>query len=181
LGIEKLTMVAGLDPAFSSGGDACILRLGVLGQTVDGDVVLDYKGDKLSFRLSINAKINKAVEIQIADQTIEILNQYGIPVKNLCVDANGQGRALGGTIQLRANSLVGPTKIYSVRSGDTSVRSFDVKIMEAYDLWSMVRTFMENNQIRGLDRTAMLQFTNRLIITTDSKGKPCKPRLRKQN
>ncbi len=177
LGMNPLRMCAGLDPAFSSGGDSCMLQLGIIGETTDGGIVLDFKDKSLLYKLEISAKINKAVEIQIADQTIDILGRYGIPVNHLCVDANGQGRALGGTIQLRANALVGPTKIYSVRSGDTSVRSFDVKIMEAYELWSTLRTFIENNQICGLNQIAMLQLLNRMIITTDSKGKPCKPRL----
>lgn len=177
LGYEPLTMVAGLDPAFSSGGDSCILRLAVLGQAVDGSIILDFKDKALLFVLKINAKIATAIEIQIAEQTKAILEQFGVPIKTLCVDANGQGRALGGTIQLQCKSLVGPTKIYSVKSGDTNTKSFDVKIMEAYELWSGLRTFMENDQIRGLDNTAMLQLTNRLIITVDAKGKPCKPRL----
>lgn len=177
LGVEPLKMVAGLDPAFSSGGDRCLLRLGVLGQTVDGNIILDFRDDKLMFNIAINAKVRKAVEIQIAEQVIAILNQYGIPLSTLCIDANGQGRALGGTIQLQANALIGPTKIYSVRSGDTNVRSFDVKIIESYELWNDLRKFIESDQIKGLDKASMMQLTNRLFISHDSDGKPCKPRL----
>lgn len=177
LGLHPITMVAGLDPAFSSGGDSCILQLGMLGQTVDGDVVLDFRDEKLQFNIEISAKVATAVEIQIAQKVNKILGEYGIPLKTLCVDANGQGRALGGTLQLQANSLVGPTKIYSVRSGDTNEKSFDVKIMESYELWSVMRTYIENNQVRGVCRTALHQLVNRLVITEDANGKPCKPRL----
>ncbi len=177
LGLEPLNVVAGLDPAFSSGGDACILRLAILGQTVDGGIVLDFRGDKLVFKIDISAKSGKATEIQIAEKVLEILERHNCNLKCLCIDANGQGRALGGTLQLQARSVVCPTKIYSVRNGKENVNSFDVKIMEPYELWMDLRKFIENNQIRGLDHIAMTQLTSRLIVTTDNNGKPTKPKL----
>lgn len=177
LGLEPLQMCAGLDPAFSSGGDGCILRLAILGQTVDGGIVLDFRDEKLLFRLQISARSGEAVEIQIAKQVIDILEKHNVPLNALSIDANGQGRALGGTIQLQARSMLTPTKIYSVRAGNTSVNSFDVKIMEPYEMWTDLRNFIENNQIKGLDHVALMQLTKRLIVNTDSNGKPCKPKL----
>lgn len=177
LGIEPLNVVAGLDPAFSSGGDACILRLAILGQTVDGGIVLDFREESLKFKIDLKRTDTDDIGIQIAKQVLAILEKYNCSLKCLCIDANGQGRALGGTIQLQARSLICPTKIYSVRNGKDNVNSFDVKIMEPYEMWMDLRNFIENNQVRGLDHIAMMQLTNRLIVVTDQKGKPTKPKL----
>lgn len=177
LGIEPLHMVAGLDPAFSTGGDQCVLRLGVLGQDVNGGIVLDFRNEELLFRIPISARSGDSAEIQIAKRVTEILGNYNIPLHHLCLDSNGQGRALGGTIYLQARAIKPPVKIYSTRAGEHVVNSFDVKIVTAHELWFTFRQFIEHGQIKGLDHVAFTQFTKRLTFNIDTKGNPCKPRL----
>lgn len=162
-GIAPLQVVAGLDPAFSQGGDQCVLRLAVLGQDVRGQMLLDYRKDDLLFKIPISAKMEKSAEIQIADKVIEILRRFNCPLGNLCVDANGQGRALAEVIRLRANSVVTPLKIYSTRQGNTQQKSFDVIIKTNYELWLAFRDFIQTNQLRGLDTITIAQITSRLV------------------
>lgn len=168
-GYRPLATVAGLDPAFSQGGDQCLLRLAVLGQSVDGKILLDFKGDKLLFKIGINAKDNRSAELQIADQVIKILEEHGVELGSMAVDSNGQGRAIGELIWLRAKAVQHPLKIYSVRQGNKAVRSFDVVIKTNFELWAEMRKFIETDQIRGLDEVALAQLSSRLIVVKNGK------------
>lgn len=163
-GLRDLHIVAGLDPAFSTGGDKCILRLAVLGHHVTGSIVLDYRGTSLLFHIKISAGTGKSAEIQIADQVIDILRHYNVPLNTLCVDASGQGRGLADVIQLRADSPFAPTKIYSTNAGNKKGSSLDIIISSAHDMWFAGREFIAHNQLFGLDDLAYSQLHTRLII-----------------
>lgn len=168
-GFKPLHMVAGLDPAFSQGGDQCVLRLAVLGQCVDGKVLLDFREDKLLFRIGVSATDEKSIELQIADQVIKILGDYRVAMTDMAVDSNGQGRALAELIRLRAKALGHPIKIYSVRQGNLVQKSFDVVIRTNYELWNEFRRFIETDQIRGLDDVTISQLSSRLIKVKNGK------------
>jgi hypothetical protein len=168
-GLHQLNIVAGLDPAYSQGGDSCILRLGVLGQSSNGQVMLDFRKEQLLYKIKINPLDARSAELQIADKVLEILNTYACPLSNLCVDSNGQGRALAEVIRLRAKSLEMPLKIYSVRSGNTVQKSFDVIIKTNYELWYEFRRYIQSDQIRGLDYESLVQLTSRLVETKNGK------------
>lgn len=181
-GVYDLTMVAGLDPSFSSGGDQCVLRLAILGVDVRGKMVLDFRGDKLLFRIPLTASITKSPELQVADGVIDVLSHYGVRLPNLCIDANGGGRGLGETIRLRMNARFGtedtglPRRVITTRLGTGNIR--DVKdpgiiIISAYDLWWTFRPYMEHEQIRGLDSATVMQLTSRKVDF----DKQLKPRL----
>lgn len=166
-GLHVLHVVAGLDPAFSSGGDQCILRLAVLGQSINGHVLLDFRGEQLLYRIRIDPQDDRSAELQIADKVLEVLNEFGIPLSNLAVDSNGQGRALSEVIRLRGKSLDHPLKIYSTKQGNKVQKSFDVIVKTNYELWYEFRRFIQTDQIRGLDLVALQQLTARLV---ESKG-----------
>ncbi len=167
-GMLPLKKVAGLDPAFSTGGDRCLLRIGVLGQTTDGGLVLDFRGLDYLFHIKIKATVGKSAELQIAEQVCDILIREGVDIGSLAIDANGQGRALGGTIHLemarRNGSLREPLKVYSTKGGSNVVRSFGMIIKTSQDLWMDVRKYIEHNQLKGVDHIALTQFAMRQVI-----------------
>lgn len=168
-GLQKLEYVAGLDPAFSAGGDKCLLRLGILGYTTAGNIVLDFRGEELKFVIPISRTVPLSIELQIADRVLEILKYYNVGLDALCVDATGQGRALAEVIKLRANVLETPIKIYSVQTGAKSVNSFDVQIRTPIEMWNAFRDFIQHGQIRGLDAECMYQLTTRLVEIKNGK------------
>lgn len=169
-GRYPLSVVAGLDPSFSTGGDQCILRLGILGVDINGQIVLDFKDESLLFKIPIIANMDKSAEVQIAERVLIILRQFNCPLTNLAVDATGQGRALAEVIKLTAGELKPPIKIYSTKIGSTQVNSFDVVVRSSYDMWFAFRDFIQNGQIRGMDYTAANQLTTRLVKSKG--GKP---------
>lgn len=174
LGIEPLAYVGGLDVAFSTGGDECILQLGLLGQDTQGRMVLDFKGEELQFKIPITANSSDYAEIQIAKQVLAILNRYGMPLGNLAIDATGQGRAMGGTLLLQSGGKGrGPVKIYNIREGVKEVNSFEVTVKTPLDLWNTLKAFIEAGSVRGIGQIAAEQLKTRKL-ERDEKTKKTK-------
>lgn len=171
-GMRERHFVAGLDPAFSTGGDSCVLRLALLGMDINGKIVLDYRGESLLFRIPISATSDQSAELQIADHVIRILNDYHVPLHHLVIDANGQGRALAEVLKLRAKALRSPWKIYSTGIGEKRQKSFDVIIKTSYELWTSFRGYIQNGQIAGLDEISVYQLTSRMVDVSKRNNKP---------
>jgi hypothetical protein len=169
-GVGEVFYIAGLDPAFTQGGDKCILRIARLGIGVNGEVLLDFMGQAGIYILKINAKSAVASELQIADQVIKLLAMFKIPLGLLAIDSTGQGRGLGEVIRLRANVLEGPMKISCHRYGTghggdaNKLKEDNTLTISTHELWMRMREFIQNNSIRGLDVEAMRQFTMRKIL-----------------
>jgi len=170
-GLHPLAMFAGLDPAFSLGGDSCMLRLAILGVTTTGLWALDFRGESLMFKIDLDSTDPASIEIQIARKVIKILANYGIPLNRLAVDSNGQGRALSSVLQLEARSNQSPIKIYATRTGNKAVNSFDVTIKTTLEMWHAFRPFIEKGQINGLDYITLRQLTSRLADTDPKTGR----------
>lgn len=177
-GLHDLHFCAGLDPAFTTGGDKCILRLAILGHHVNGKMILDYKQNQLLFPIKIKAKAGFSAERQIAQQVLKILLSHKVSLRTLCIDASGQGRGIADVIQLESQTpefakyYVGhetPTKIFSTNIGQKKQNTFDAIITSAYDLWFTGRTFINNMQIFGLDTLAYAQLHHRRFIEKNGK------------
>lgn len=160
-GMHPLMRPWGLDPAFSTGGDGCLLRMGILGQAADGKIVLDL--GKI-IKIEIEARSDKSSEIQIAEKVVKLLGDNGYRLEDGCIDANGQGRALGEVLRLYAAASRPPTKIFAAWMGDKKHKSFDVVVKTPYDLWFSFRDFIQNGQIKGMDVITAQQLTSRLIV-----------------
>lgn len=175
-GIRPLNMVMGLDPAFSSGGDSCILQGGILGQAANGQIVLDFRDEELQWYVPIIANLldreGKPVpaEIQIANFVVDKLREFNVDIRYLCVDCTGQGRAIGSVIRLTMQSQFDPLRIYSVKVGNNNKNSFDCLVKSSYTLWEDMRSFIETSQIKGLSNKVIQQITSR-IYEQDKNGK----------
>ena len=167
-GAMPLSMCAGLDVAFSTGGDDCILRLGIIGQHVNGKIVIDFRKEELIFKVPIMAVGGKSAELQIAEFVLDILGKHKIPLNHLAIDATGQGRAVGEVIKLRAGSIYSPLKIYSTR-GNIALNSFDVIVRTRHELWFAIRDFIQNQQIFGIDNITAAELTTRLVLVKNGK------------
>lgn len=169
-GLRPLVMCGGLDAAFSTGGDNCILQLGILGQDTLGNIVLDFRGTELTFyiKLQVNKRDFRGelipIEIQIVDQLIEKLDEYRVPLSHVAFDATGQGRALGELARIRARALEPPLKIWSTRlkNPKASEKEADLIVKTTLELWTNVADFVPLGQLRGISDIAMQQFTTRM-------------------
>lgn len=175
-GIYPQSIVAGLDPAF--GGDGCVLRLAVLGHSVTGPVVIDYKNTELLFHIKIDVTADESTEYQLAAEIVRILKAHNCPVSNVAIDATGSGRALGELIRIISGEDIGPLKIISTGGAAQGMKGFQKKaedpllfVATPTILWMKFREFIQNSQIKGLDNDTVFQLINRLIETNDKTGK----------
>lgn len=174
-GLQELTVVAGLDPAFTSGGDKCILRLAVLGHhAATGKIVLDFRGDSLLFEIRISALAGKSAEAQIADATLQILRKHNVALKDLFIDANASGRGLADVIALTSGGIDRPAKIFSNSKFAGRLMSKQngephAYVIDSYELWFAGRQFIGTQQIFGLDFLAATQLHMRQSVTKGGK------------
>lgn len=182
-GFAPLHVVAGLDPAFARGGTGCVLRLGILGHTVTGQVVLDYRDTELLFPIDVRAGNERSGELQLVAGVLEVLVLYQCALQNVAIDATGGGRALGELLRIvslqpeyrarvvgSGNDLI---KIVSVGKSSGLNRSHkdpSIIIATPSDLWFQFKNFLSNKQIKGLDKATVFQFVNRMT-KTDKHGK----------
>lgn len=170
-GFYPLQIVGGLDTAFSTGGDQCILKMPILGYDSDGLLVLDFMNDRQTHVIPILRSVNKSAEIQIGETVTALLKANRCKLSDVAIDATGQGRALGGVLQLLDDGHRNPIRIYSTKMGNITEDAFDVVIKSSYDLWYTVRQFVANGQIRGLNNKTILQLSNRQV-EYGKKGQP---------
>jgi hypothetical protein len=176
-GARMLQMVAGLDPALQTGGDGCILRLGILGYTTEQAIVLDFRQASLMFKIEIEARSGVPSEIQVADRVIEILVRYGVRLSALAIDCTGLGRALAGLIQVRYKELYGideaPIRIHSAPARQSFQRKKDndpnLIVSDPTELWMNIKKFIDTSQIRGLDEITIQQLVNRKVDIRNGK------------
>lgn len=172
-GLYSKHRVAGLDPAFSTGGDKCIIRFADVGHTFDHKMRIDYRQQELVYEIKLLAVNDKSIELQIADEAIRLLILHRVPLDHLAIDITGQGRAIGEVIRLR-NEQMGyplgmgvPLKIYAMSSHNKSKRGKsvpDILPVSTYDMWNLLRDYIQHDQLCGLDKAAIYQLTNRRVF-----------------
>lgn len=165
-----LVPFGGLDPSFTSTGDKCILRLGLLGHSTTGNMVLDFRNTSLLFQLTLRSGINKSAETQIAEQVVDILRSYNMPLHHLAIDTTGMGRGLAEVIHMYyGSSAMPPMRIHFLgterKKPKALLSQFDVRTMSGLEMWETLREFILHKQIYGLDKLAYTQLHTRKIIT----------------
>jgi len=88
-GMVNLEKYAGLDPAFSQGGDNCVLRIVQKGHITNGQIVADFRENEFLYYIRIEASATKSANIQIAEQVLKILGEHRIPLSRLAIEATG--------------------------------------------------------------------------------------------
>lgn len=166
-GFYPLQVVGGLDPAFQSGGTDCVLRLGILGQTTDGMVRLDFRGNELLFKIPIVSSAEESAELRLCQEILKRLMEFGCPVRNVVIDASGVGRALGELLKILSGENDLPWRIVSQSRGRRGINQKDTEprmvTATPTDLWQAFQQYVQMGQIRGIDPVAMRQITTRLI------------------
>lgn len=157
-------VAAGIDPAWSEGGDGAY-RCNVVVRNVNGKPVLDFGGGL--DRLFISATDSRPVTKQLRDQVITLMRRLDpqASLSNTAVDSSGnQGLAddldisLGGTC-LHVNS--------SQRASDRPLRANDsrkakeVVFDRGTEAWVTLAEFCSAGMVKGLPEAALAQITRR--------------------
>lgn len=175
-GLHPLRMTGGFDPAFSTGGDKAILRLGIMGHTAGGQVVYDFRDSHLQFRLRMAAVHQDPIDIQLADQIIDLLIAHNCLLEDVAFDVTGQGRAFPELVRQRAAAKRGihwnsAIKVYNSRSSNKKNNQPEVVVKTPTELWDNLKEFIQTNQICGLDDISIYQLTTRLLVFNEKTKK----------
>lgn len=165
--------IAGLDPAFTTDGDECILRFATLGVARNGLITLDFSGPRNIISLPIDSRSKEPVNYQILHLAKQECIARGVKPEHFGGDFWGFGLGAGDIIEKhwsdeihRINGIGAPSEnIVDYQTNKRAIELYDRKITE---LWFAMRTFVENGQIRGLDEETIEEFCSR---TYEWKGK----------
>ena len=181
-GRESLGLAAGVDPAWSEGGDAAVYA-GVHVVTQDGRVYLDF-GGRLS-QLPIQANSPDPVTLQLRNGVLRrIMTDAGPRIEKLYIDSSGN-QGLADDIDI----FVGPGAGHinaSVRASDAPIRALDqipacqrVKDRGA-EAWVVLAEFCRAGQVRGLPQGALDGLLRRRFALKPGSNVPVTP-LRLEN
>jgi len=175
---DRPRMCAGLDPAFSSGGDKAIYTTAKVGLGTNGMMVVELQSpERINLQLT---KDGEPLTYVLAGAVIEKLIRDGLTPADLTLDTTGAQMALADIIDVEWKSRMrGNHKLSAGRcrrlsfGGKASDLPFSMTNPEicsnmyankVAELWMLLREFGINDQIRGLSDDAVLEFCTRLVL-----------------
>jgi hypothetical protein len=145
--------VAGLDPAFTNGGDRTVLYTGKVGYASNGHYVFEF-GEHYSIN---DDATNKAVPrtYQIVRQVRDKCKELGIHPNNLVVDSTGAGAPFCDVLDGEWNSSVtrvsfGGSASDKRVSANSKLVGNDLYYNRVSELWFVGKELMRTRQIFGL-------------------------------
>ena len=160
----KPTSVAGVDPAFTNGGDRTILYTALVGYNKDGHYVFEF-GE--SILLNDDAS-NKAIPrtYQIVQQIKDHCVKRGILPENVAVDATGAGSpfcdVLAGEWSNRFMRVGFGGKASDKRvSQNSKLTGEELYVNRVSELWFVGKELMRTKQLFGVDADLAQEITNR--------------------
>ena len=160
----NITTLAGLDPAFTTGGDAAILRLSKTGNDSRGNRVLlsDQR-----FRIQLEDRTDYPIFYQLADRTIEILNKNQVRPEHFGMDVTGAGAGLADIMEQRWKRGFQRISFGGSATDDAVSEEDDRPAKEVFgnrvsQLWGNMARLIKEGKIRGLDNETSQQLCTRI-------------------
>lgn len=157
-----IRIIATLDPAFTTGGDRCVLRFFKLGKLIEGQFGMD-----LSERIEIHLDASGTIPInyQIANFVIAECTKRKVPPEDFSLDSTSASGLADIIAQLwspaiRRVGFGGKATERSVGFGDTR-RACDVYSNRVAELWFSFAKMVDAKCVRGLDDETAQEFCTR--------------------
>ncbi len=156
--------IAGLDPAFTNGGDRTILYTGLVGYDNTGQYVVELQD---SIHINDDAT-NKAVPrtYQIVRQVKDICLKKGVQAQDLAVDATGAGAPFCDVLagewsdQILRVSFGGKASDQRV-SSNSKQRGQELYMNRVSELWFVGKELMRTKQFFGITNDLAQEITGR--------------------
>lgn len=163
------TTLGGLDPSFSSGGDATVLKIGVLGYDNLGQHVVVF-GDPVRIYEDSMDKTEPR-NVQIARKVVAECKKRGVKPENLSVDATGAGGPFCDILQMVWDSNEFLRVQFGGAASDRKIKN-DSKTTcreryenRASELFFIGKQYLLGRQMFGLSGDMVKQMTSRLFST----------------
>lgn len=163
-----VSAAAGIDPAWSEGGDGAIYQL-VLIRTIDGKPILDFSGG--THKLQIRASSELPVAKQLLDQVYQIMSVpggYCAPLSATAVDASAnQGLADDLDIFIGRGASRCLHVSNSVRASDRPIRFGQSDLCRdryrdrGTEAWCVLAEFCKAGMVKGLPAEALRGLVQR--------------------
>ena len=163
-----ISAAAGIDPAWSEGGDGAIYQL-VLIRTIDGKPILDFSGG--THKLQIKASSELPVAKQLLDQVLAIMSVpggYCAPLSATAVDASAnQGLADDLDIFIGRGATRCMHVSNSVRASDRPIRFGQSDLCKdryrdrGTEAWCVLAEFCKAGMVKGLPPEALRGLVQR--------------------
>jgi hypothetical protein len=145
--------IAALDPAFTTDGDDCVMRLAQYGKATDDEVALQLTD---CVKLNLMESETYPIFYQIADQAIEILNKHKIKPENFAIDTTGAGAGVADIISQRWNNgfkrvSFGGSATDSAISMEDDRPAKSIYANRVTQLWGQIKSIIMAGRLRGLD------------------------------
>jgi hypothetical protein len=163
---------AALDPAFTTGGDRCILRFARFGKFADGTQGMELF-DVIHIKLSNDGRV--PINYQIADRVKEECLARNVPPERFGFDATSAS-GLSDMLNQRWSSSIRPVQFggkppkTAVGEGDRRLAS-DVYYTKVTWLWFVFQKMVTAKRVRGLDDETAQEFCSRMYLLKDEKTK----------
>lgn len=164
--IEKPVRVAGIDPAYSQGGDKCIIYPADIGRVSDGTTKIQFLEP---IRIALAAREGELLLKTLRVDICNAIRMLDIEIQNIGIDTTGNQWILADSIE----EELGDTGLLRVKSTDVATRDpisvndsqLACNLYKNYgtELWGRFGGFVNNNMIRNLGVQAALQFCVRQL------------------
>jgi len=162
---DQYEMVFGCDPAFSTGGDRCVLRPAKYGTSKDGVFTIKLEDPIL---IQLRASSDKTLTIRLRDDLIKKLAEFGATVDNLAIDSTSSHSALADILDQESQCRCHRVYFGGAASDNPISKSDPIKCSQAYanrvtELYYVFRQFVMGDQIRGLDDDGIKELCSRRL------------------
>ena len=175
--VDAPTIVAGLDPAFTHGGDRAVLTIGKTGYAQNVDTGIRQKVFELTHIYVLDEDVtNKTISKSewVVKLVKERLKQHNVDVRNFAVDATGGGDPFGALLA-REVGMGFANVVFSGKPSDMIVSRNDKRkgterfANMASELWYVGKELIRSGQMRGLKPDAVSEMVARTY--TEKAGK----------
>lgn len=161
------TVGATLDPAYE-GGDRCVLREHKCGLAdVDGQQIpILFHGEIVVLKLQASKDLDP-IHYQIAKQTVENCERWGVTADMFAIDSTGEGEGPAGVLEkehgwfglmrvdFNGAATLDPISDTNLKPGRSK---YDRRVTQLHFNY---RQRVRNGQVRGLDAATLLEFCQR--------------------
>ena len=177
-----VAVAAGIDPAWSEGGDGACYSKVLVRQPQFGYPILDFSDFR---KLAIKASDPRPVTQQLLDQVRLIMSDpggYVAPLHATAVDSSANqgladdidiyiGQGAARVMHVNNSNRASENVIYA----KTDVKGFEEYRDRAAEAWCTLAAFCKAGMVRGLPRAALEALTKRRFLTSKSSSVPRKP------
>lgn len=163
------TRIAALDPSYTNGGDATMVKLGRWGMTKEGLWVLLFEKE-VELREDVTNK-KEPRNFQIARQFVELCEKEGVLPENAVVDATGAGGPFCDILSVVWKTDAFLRVTFGGKASDRPVNSLDkTPANEKYqnrvsEIWHVGLDFLRCGQLKGISPSLAKEMCARHCTT----------------